>query len=118
MPMPPYRCALELPEPAGLTLWQREKIVIPLPVGVRADIRTSRPVNYTYVTPITIDQRVERVRLFFDRVDHLLPCPSPSTTTGSAKMSDSLIRVITRLLIDACHQDVRHKTPFPARGFF
>jgi hypothetical protein len=86
---------------------QRQKIVIPLTIGMGSDVFAVLAVDDADIGSFTIHQRKERVRMLFNRLDYLLASPSP---TGTAKMSDSLMGIVSWLFIDAgnlhvCHRD-------------
>ena len=85
---------------------QREEIVVPLSVGVGAQIFAVRPIHDADVAAIVADESVEGVGLGLDRIDDLLARPVPGR---SAEVGDPLIGNVARLLVDARHLHVCHE---------
>jgi hypothetical protein len=72
---------------------------------VCSHVRTVCPIDDSDIGTPSTDKREKRVRLFLNRLDNLLTGPMPRRT---AKVSDTLMRVVSRLLVDAGHLNVCH----------
>jgi hypothetical protein len=89
-------------------LWQCEQVVVPLPVGMRAEVLTVRPIHDCDIGTLSTHERVERVLASVDRVDDLLPCPPPRRPT---EVGDAFMRILPRLLIDTRYLYICHFRP-------
>lgn len=87
-------------------LCEREQIVVPVAIGVRPDIFPVGAVHDGDFGALPAHLGIEGVRPALDGIDHLLPRPLPG---GAAEVCDPLVRIVTRLLVDARDLHVGHR---------
>ena len=87
-------------------LRKSQQVVIPFGIRVCPKIFAGWSANYADVRLFPIDKRVKCICLRFDRCDHLLECPFPARP---AEMSNSFVRILARLFINACYEGIRHQ---------
>ncbi len=73
---------------------------------------TMRPMHNTYISTLSANIGVKGIASGVDRVNDLLPCPSP---TAAAKVRDTLVGIVARLLVYAGYTNIRHVLTFLLR---
>lgn len=99
-----------LPPPNEWALVKRQQIVVPIPVGVRAQIRrTSRRTNNSDIRSLTslFIQHVKRVAPSFDACDHSLTGPLPANPR-IPQVRNMFVGTERMGLGDACYLHVCH----------
>ena len=98
---------------AGLSVnafWKRKQIVVPLAIGMGADIRAVSAVHDSYFGTLSAPNRIERVRLVLDRRNNLLPRPLPTVTS---EVGNGLVGTLTIRLANTFHLNISHaECPF------
>ncbi len=87
------------------TFRQGEQIVVPLSVGISANVFAARPIHHADIGPDAANEGEKRIGPSFDRSDDLLSGPVPVFST---QMGDAVVGVLARLLADTTNAYICH----------
>src|SRR5882672_8455399 len=91
--------------PNSPALVQREEVVVPYAVRIGPDVFAVGSFDDADIGSFAAHARVERVRLRLDGVNDFRARPLP---VHAAEVSDSLVRIVARQLVDAGDLDIGH----------